>query len=140
LLTWTNTGITGDKFNQGKHPDGATVYLIAINESGTEITDGIARTILAVNKPGISTASLPNATHNVAYSQAITSSGANTPLTFYLASSSTATAPCVNTWAVNASTGTVTGTPTVVGTDTIVITAIDSKGYNTAKMFTITVT
>lgn len=139
LLTWTSTQITGNKLNQGKHANGATVYLIALTESGAEVTDGVTYTITPTFTPTITTSSLPGATHGSAYSQAITATGGTTAYTFYLASSNTGAAPCVNTWAVNSSTGQVTGTPTTAGTDQIVVTCIDANGYNGSKQFSIVV-
>ena len=108
---------------------------------------GAAFTITPTSIPSITTASLPGATHAVAYnSGALTVSGNTGTMTWTLASAARGggvnAVPAPNTWAVNSSTGAVTGTPTSIGTDIIVISGIDSNALGPVscyKMFNLVV-
>jgi len=85
--------------------------------------------------PAITTASpLPNATQSGAYSTTIAAGGGVTPYTWSISSQTG-----LNTWAINASTGVLSGTPSTVETDTIVVQVLDNVGQPFSKSFSLPV-
>lgn len=146
----TNTSVPLTSFWQGALLDTDTVWFYAMPEAsavGTSVAlqGGAAFTITPVPKPTITTATLPTAFISVAYnSGAIAVSGGTAPYTYYLSGSATGggynAKPSLNTWAVNSSTGAITGTPVNAEIDLVTITVIDANGYNTALQYQLTTT
>jgi large repetitive protein len=84
--------------------------------------------------PTITTTSLPAAAVGVAYTQALTASGGNAPLTWAVA---TGTLPEGLTLS---STGTLSGTPTTAGTSTFTAKVTDSSSLSATQSFSIVTT
>ncbi|HYR43714.1 MAG TPA: LamG-like jellyroll fold domain-containing protein, partial [Terriglobia bacterium] len=80
----------------------------------------------------LSPATLPDPTAGVAYNQTITASGGFSPSTFGVL---TGSLPPGLT--LNASTGTITGTPTTAGAASFTIQAVDSLGYPGNRSYTV---
>jgi len=83
--------------------------------------------------PTIITTSLPNGTVGTAYSQTLSAAG-DTPITWRVNSGSLPAG-----LSLNASTGTISGTPTTAGPSTFTVNATNSKGTD-AKQLSITIT
>jgi phosphodiesterase/alkaline phosphatase D-like protein/outer membrane protein OmpA-like peptidoglycan-associated protein len=95
----------------GLTPNTTYYYFIrAINSQGTVSAKG-ASSFVTVNAVGISTQTLPRATLNTSYSQAVSASGGTTPYTFALISGSGS----LPTGLTLSSLGVISGTPTATG-------------------------
>ena len=81
----------------------------------------------------IATSSLPSGIHNVAYSQTLSSSSCNSPVTWSIASG------LPTGLSLDTSTGIISGTPTVAGTYTFVVTATSSDGKVATTSLSITI-
>jgi len=128
-LTLSNTGLlSGTPLGVGSF-----TFTTQVSDSFTP-TQQTSRTfnIVVGNPLTITTASLPNAFQNLAYSQQIVATG-TAPLTWSVTSG---TLPTGLTLASN---GTVQGTPTGLGSSSFTATVIDGRGATNARNFTIVV-
>lgn len=82
----------------------------------------------------ISPTTLPNATAGTAYSQAVTASGGASPYSYAVTAGALPAG-----LALNASSGTVAGTPTAVGTFNFTVTATDNGSFTGARAYAVTV-
>lgn len=79
--------------------------------------------LTGANPLSITTGSLPNATANQSYSTALSAVGGNPPYTWSITAGSLPTGTTIN-----ATTGTISGTPTVAGTSSFTATVQDTAG------------
>src|SRR5262249_33456745 len=109
---------------------GTATTLVSIPSRSNTAFRGVA---FAPENFALAAATLPNATPNVAYSQAITTGGA-APYTFTLGSGSPPAG-----LSFDPATGFLSGTPTGTGTATFSVTVTDATGLSQTRTFTLTV-
>ncbi|MGE3853683.1 MAG: putative Ig domain-containing protein, partial [Planctomycetota bacterium] len=114
---------------------GNSTFAIRVTDSGAK-TDTNNYTLLVLDMPSITSpaaGALPAATRNAPnWSQAFTATGGKTPYAW----SQTGLPAGLS---INASTGTMSGTPTAAGAFNITVTLTDANGKTDAKLYTLTV-
>jgi prepilin-type N-terminal cleavage/methylation domain-containing protein len=115
----SSTGaITGTPTTAGTYS-----FTVKVTDSASP-TPGTATKALSITvntAVTITTTSLPNGTHGVAYSQTLAATGGVTPYTWSISSGS-----LPNGLSLNSSTGAITGTPTTAGTYSFTVKVTDS--------------
>jgi prepilin-type N-terminal cleavage/methylation domain-containing protein len=117
-LNASSGAITGTPTSAGLYS-----FTVRVTDSATPTPSSATKALTININPAVSitTASLPDGQTNVSYSQSLTSSGGKAPFSWSLTSGSL---PAGLT--LNASNGTITGTPTAGGTSTFTIRVTDS--------------
>jgi hypothetical protein len=111
---------------------GTSSFTVSVSDSNpTPATKALSIVVAAA--PTITTASLPNGTTGVAYSQALAATGGTSPYVWTLQSGSTLPSGLTIT------SGVISGTPTLAGTYNFTIVATDTKTAVATKALSITV-
>lgn len=98
-------------------------------------TDKSIVTLVPLTALSFTTATLPNGTHDVAYSQAVAIAGGISPVSVTQQAGTTLVAGLT----YNATTKTVSGTPTTTGACTLVLKAVDKFGVTVSKTYSFTI-
>ncbi|WP_435102361.1 putative Ig domain-containing protein [Halarchaeum sp. P4] len=112
-----------------------TVEATVTDADGTQVTE--TYTLVVNAAPSITTASLPNATERVAYSERLELTGGTEPTTWAVTNGTLP--PGLSITDDGRLTGIVAGTPTTAGTYTFTVTATDATGATDSQQYTVTV-
>ncbi|QIH07518.1 MULTISPECIES: autotransporter domain-containing protein [unclassified Pseudomonas] len=129
--TATGTGITYTPAPGYSGND--TFAYTATNTSGTSSPATVTLTVSAPTL-SINPASLGAGTSGTAYSAVLSSSGGSAPYTYSITSGSLPAG-----LSLNASTGTISGTPTASGTSNLTLTSTDSNGATGSRAYSISI-
>ncbi|HWB84179.1 MAG TPA: putative Ig domain-containing protein [Bryobacteraceae bacterium] len=112
---------------------GTVQFTVALTDSvGVAVKKQFS--IAVAQGPSITTASLPNATVGQAYSAKLAASGGQSPYSWSITSGALPAG-----LALNASAGSIGGTPSAAGTFNLTVRATDSSGVSASRVFTIVV-
>jgi len=113
---------------------GASIFTIQVSDSGGNTGSRSYTINIGTNSLSVNPASLPAGTQGVAYNQTVTATGGTAPYTFLVSSGSLPAG-----LSLNASTGTITGTPTGSGASSFIIQARDSHGNTGSRPYTVNI-
>jgi hypothetical protein len=133
-VTWTSSGTAVATINSTGLATGVSAGTTTISATQGSVT---GRTTLTVQSAPltITTTSLPGGMAGVAYSAMLTASGGTTPYTWSLSSGS-----LPGGLTLNATTGSISGTPTAAGTSTFTVQVTDAAAATASKSLSIVIT